>query len=80
MHTAVWPLRLVRASALFLCMGGLSGCGIGYLWHVTVGQATILLHQRPVEEVLHDTRLTSQEQHKLRLILAVRSFAITQLL
>jgi predicted aminopeptidase len=60
-------------------MVGLSGCGIGYLWHVTVGQATILLHQRPVEEVLLDTRLTPQEQHKLHLILEVRSFAITQL-
>ena len=79
MHTAVWPLRLVRVSALLLCMAGLSGCGIGYLWHVTVGQATILLQQRPVEEMLYDTRLTPQEQHKLRLILEVRSFAITQL-
>src|SRR5712691_4326036 len=79
MHTAVWPLRLVRVSALLLCMVGLSGCGIGYLWHVTVGQATILLHQRPVEEVLHDARRTPQEQHKLRLILEVRSFAITHL-
>jgi predicted aminopeptidase len=66
-------------SALFLGMVGLSGCGIGYLWHVTVGQATILLHQRPVEDVLHDAHLTPQEQHKLHLILAVRSFAITQL-
>jgi predicted aminopeptidase len=66
-------------SALLLCMVGLSGCGIGYLWHVTVGQATILLQQRSVEDVLHDVRLTPQEQHKLRLILEVRSFAITQL-
>lgn len=79
MHTAVWPLRLIRMSALLLCMVGLSGCGINYLWHVTVGQVTILLHQRPVEDVLHDARLTPQEQHKLRLVLAVRSFAITQL-
>ena len=79
MRTAVWPLRLIRVSALLLCMVGLSSCGIGYLWHVTVGQATILLQQRPVEEVLHDARLTPQEQHKLRLILEVRSFAITQL-
>jgi predicted aminopeptidase len=46
---------------------------------VTVGQATILLHQRPVEDVLHDTHLTPQEQHKLLLILEVRSFAVTQL-
>ena len=79
MRTAVGPLRLVRVSALFLCMVGLSGCGVGYLWHVTVGQATILLHQRSVEDVLHDARLTPQERRKLRLILEVRSFAIAQL-
>src|SRR5213592_5108343 len=79
MRTAVWSLRLARVSALLLCMVGLSGCGIGYLWHVTVGQAGILLHQHAVEDVLHDTRLTPQEQYKLRLILEVRSFAITQL-
>jgi predicted aminopeptidase len=64
---------------MLLGMVGLSGCGIGYLWHVTVGQATILLHQRSVEDVLHDAHLTPQEQYKLRLILEVRSFAITQL-
>jgi predicted aminopeptidase len=79
MYTAVWPLRFVRVSALLLCMVGLSSCGIDYLWHVTVGQATILLHQRPVEDVLHDTHLTPQEQRKLSLILEVRSFAVTQL-
>src|SRR5262245_40244512 len=79
MRTAVWPLRLICVSALLLCTVGLSGCGIGYLWHVTVGQASILFHARPVDEVLHDAHLTLQEQHKLRLILEVRSFAITQL-
>lgn len=79
MDTPVWPLRLIRLSALLLCTLGLSGCGIGYLWHVTVGQVAILTHQRPVEEVLHDARLTPQEQRKLHLILEVRAFAITQL-
>jgi predicted aminopeptidase len=79
MHTVVWRLRLVRVSVLLLGMVGLSGCGIGYLWHVTVGQATLLLHQRSVADVLHDARLTPQEQHKLRLILEARSFARTQL-
>jgi predicted aminopeptidase len=69
----------MRVSALLLCTVGLSGCGIGYLWHVTVGQASILFHKRPVEEVLHDPSLTPEEQHKLHLILEVRSFAITQL-
>jgi predicted aminopeptidase len=44
-----------------------------------MGQVSILCHERPVEEVLHDPHLTPQEQHKLRLILEARSFAITQL-
>ena len=60
-------------------MIGLSGCGIGYLWHVTVGQTALLLQRRSIEETLRDPHLTPQEQHKLRLVLAVRSFAITQL-
>jgi predicted aminopeptidase len=46
---------------------------------VSVGQTALLLQRRPVEEALHDPHLTSQEQQKLHLILAVRSFAITQL-
>ena len=79
MDTPGGPLRLIRLGALFLCMVGLSGCGIGYLWHVAVGQSAILARQRPVEEALHDARLTSQEQQKLHLILEVRTFAITQL-
>ena len=79
MDTSAWSLRCIRLGALLLCLVGLSGCGIGYLWHVAVGQVGILVRQRPVEEVLQDARLTSQEQQKLRLILEVRTFAITQL-
>jgi predicted aminopeptidase len=79
MDTPVWPLRHIRLGALLLCMVGLNGCGIGYLWHVAVGQTAILARQRPVEEALHDARLTPQEQQKLHLIVEVRTFAITQL-
>jgi predicted aminopeptidase len=79
MRTAGWRLRLIHVSALLLSTIGLSGCGISYLWHVTVGQTALLLQRRSVEEALRDPHLTSQEQHKLRMILAVRSFAITQL-
>ena len=79
MGSPVWPRCLVRLSVLLCCTVCLSGCGVGYIWHVTVGQAAILARQRPVTEVLADERLTAQEQQKIRLILAVRSFAITQL-
>lgn len=74
-----WPQRLLWLSALMLWTPGLSGCGVGYLWHVAMGQMSILVQQRPVEEVLADARLTAQEQHKIRLIQDVRAFAITRL-
>ena len=62
-----------------LCLLGLNGCGFGYLWHVTVGQVTLLARQQPVEEVLHDTPLSAEEQHKIRLILAAKTFAVEHL-
>lgn len=79
MGTPAWLPRLLRLSALLLCTVCLSGCGFGYLWHVAVGQVSILARQRAVEDVLQDEHLTSQEQQKIRLILDVRLFAINQL-
>ena len=57
----------------------LSGCSIGYLWHVTLGQAKLLTRQQAVEDVLHDSQLSTAEQQKIRLILDVRTFATEQL-
>ena len=57
----------------------LSGCSIGYLWHVTVGQAKLLTRQQAVTDVLRDSQLSPAEQQKIRLILDVRTFAIEQL-
>ena len=74
-----WPQRLLQLSALLLCTLYLGGCGVGYLWHVTVGQVAILTRQRAVEDMLQDERLTPQEQQKVRLIQEVRAFAINQL-
>src|SRR5262245_48631170 len=79
MGTLAWLLRLLRLSALLLCTVCLSGCGLGYLWHVAVGQVSILARQRPVDDVLQDTPLTPQERQKIGLILDVRVFAINQL-
>src|SRR5215470_19734435 len=79
MGTPAWLPRLLRLSVLVLCTVCLSGCGLGYLWHVAVGQVSILARQRPVEDVLQDTLLTPQEQQKIGLILDVRVFAINQL-
>ncbi|MCZ6871909.1 MAG: aminopeptidase [bacterium] len=68
-----------RLSSLTLCVLFLNGCGVGYLWHVTAGQMSLLSRQQPVEEVLQSTTLSDQEEKKVRLILAARSFAIEQL-
>ena len=67
MGTPAWLPRLLRLSALILCMVCLSGCGVGYIWHVAVGQMSILARQRAVEDVLQDAHLTPQEQQKIRL-------------
>lgn len=62
-----------------LCALLLNGCGVGYIWHVTVGQAKLLTRQQPVEEVLQDGHLSEPDRHKVRLILAARTFAIEHL-
>lgn len=71
--------RVFDFCGLLLCLCALNGCGFGYLWHVTVGQATLLARQRPVEEVLQDARLSAEEQRKIRLILEAKRFAVEHL-
>jgi len=62
-----------------LCALLFNGCGVGYLWHVTTGQLSLLSRQQPVDEVLQSTTLSDQERQKIRLILETRTFAIDQL-
>ena len=57
----------------------LHGCGLGYLWHVTIGQATLLVRQQPVTDVLQEPQLPEQDGQKIRLILAVKAFAVEHL-
>jgi predicted aminopeptidase len=66
-------------SSLTLCGLLLNGCGVGYLWHVTAGQISLLSRQQPVQEVLQSNTLSDKEQKKIRLILDVRTFAMEQL-
>lgn len=74
-----WVWYLQRGCLLSSLAVVLSGCGVDYLWHVTLGQATLLARQQPVETVLHEAQLTEQERQKIQLVLAVRVFAIEQL-
>jgi predicted aminopeptidase len=57
----------------------LNGCGIGFLWHVSMGQLGLLTRQQRVDTVLHDGTLSEEDQKKLRLALDVRQFAIDQI-
>jgi predicted aminopeptidase len=57
----------------------LTGCSVGYLWHVTVGQAKLLFRQQAVDDVLHNSQLSAQERQKIQLILDVRTFAVEYL-
>ena len=72
-------LRLLQVSGFILCVLLCNGCGIGYLWHVTTGQISLLSRRQPVDEVLQSPTLSDQERQKIRLILAARTFAIEQL-
>jgi predicted aminopeptidase len=69
----------VRSTSLILCLLLLSGCGVGYLWHVSVGQAKLLARRQSVEEVLQGPRLSEEERQKVRLILCTRAFAVEHL-
>ncbi len=70
---------LFHLSSLTLYVLFLNGCGVGYLWHVTTGQMSLLSRQQPVEELLQSTTLSDKEQKKIRLILDARTFTIEQL-
>ena len=59
--------------SLFILL--LSGVSLGYLWHVTVGQAKLLMGRQPVQEALQDTLLSEEERQKIRLIIHVKAFA-----
>jgi predicted aminopeptidase len=68
-----------RLGVLLLFPWLLTGCGIGFLWHVSMGQLGLLTNQQRVETILRNNTLSEQDQHQLRLILDVRQFAIEQL-
>ncbi len=69
-----WQLVLVG-----LCLSLLNGCGVGFLWHVSVGQLKLLSRRQPIEEVLQESTLRPADRDKLQLILSVRKFATARL-
>jgi predicted aminopeptidase len=75
----VWWQQCTRLGLLLLWALFLSGCSLGFIWQAAVGHAKLLARQQPVEQVLQNGTLSEQERQKLRLILDVRTFAITQL-
>lgn len=67
---------LVRLGNGLCCLSILNGCAIGFLWHVSVGQLTLMARQQSVDEVLQAETLSAGQLAKLQLILDVRRFAM----
>lgn len=57
----------------------LNGCGVGFLWHVSMGQLGLLTRQQRVETILSEGTLSEDDRDKLRLVLDVRQFAIDEI-
>lgn len=71
--------RAWRLGGLLICLMLLNSCGMGFLWHVSMGQLGLLTSQQCVETILRDGTLSEKDQQKLRLVLDVRQFAIEQI-
>jgi len=51
-----------------------TGCSMGYLWHLGVGQARILMGMRPVEKTLRDQGLPAEVREKILLVERAKAF------
>ena len=62
---------LVLAAALL----ALNGCELGYYAHLARGQADIVLHCRPLEELAADPSLSPETAARLELVCQIREYA-----
>jgi len=74
---AAWRLQPAMWSlvALTACLGA-AGCWLPYAVSVGCGELNVLLHARPIEQVLAEGDLTPEETQKLRYLLEVRRYAV----
>lgn len=56
-----------------------SGCQISYLFHAAVGQFRFLYHAVPVEDVLQQDRLSTEEKERLALVSRIKAFGENEL-
>lgn len=57
-----------------------AGCGTaGYLWHVSVGQLSILLSRRPLDEMLRSESLPEGDRAKLALVPLIKRYGTERL-
>lgn len=68
---ARWGTALVGT----LLAASSAGCSLGYLGHVTWGQAQILWARQPVDDVLADPALSPEARAKLELVEEARRYA-----
>lgn len=71
--------RAARLATVVLCLL-LGGCGsLRYYAHVAHGQASLLMHRRPIAKVVRDPATDPQLARRLRLAAQARRFASTAL-
>ena len=71
-------MNLIKKTLLifgFLFLQGCSSLDVGYFFHVTRGQMSLLTHRVPVEEALKTYSFNTSEEHNLRLISQIKTFA-----
>ena len=71
---AVFCVGPLLFGVFFLC-----GCSAGYLLHLGVGQARIVLEKKPVAEVLEKGALPAERREKLLLVLEAKEFGESEL-
>ena len=65
----------VRYFALSFLLVQLSGCAVGYYWQAGAGQMRITRGQQPVEKLLDQAELSSEERQRLELSQRALAFA-----
>ena len=70
--------RAVAAPAVALA-ALLAGCNLGYYCHLAGGQARLLVHARPVSQVLAGADLDSTRHQRLEFTQQVRAYGIRHL-
>ena len=73
-----WPGKWVRSLSLLLLLP-LTGCQLSYLFHAAAGQFRFLRDAVPVQEVLQQDSLSTEEKRRLALVSSIKAFGEAEL-